>query len=90
MHAEAEGLDGPPSSDEGEIVNVDATRTNRGYLDGDTKACEACGEPVAVDTVHIGPWVRVADELGHVFYRPVFCDEECWAAWATASEKSIK
>ena len=85
MHAEAEGLDGPPSSDEGEIVKVDLNRTNRGYLDGDTKACEECGEPVAVDTVHIGAWVRVADELGNLFYQPVFCDEECWATWATTS-----
>ncbi|MDT3437315.1 hypothetical protein [Haloarcula sp. 1CSR25-25] len=87
MHASAEGLAGPPASDEGTIVNVDATRTNRRYLDGDTKACEACGEPVAVDTEHVGAWVRVDDELGNLFYRPVFCDEECWAAWATSSRE---
>jgi len=90
MHAEAEGLDGSPSSDEGEIVNVDANRYNRGYQDGNTKACEACGDDVAVDTVHIGAWVRVGDVLGDLSNRPVFCDEGCWAAWATASEKSTQ
>jgi len=90
MHAEAEGLNGPPASDEGKIVTVDAARENRGYQDGDTKACEQCGAPVAIVSPHIGAWVRIADELGHVFYQPVFCSETCWATWATATEKPVQ
>jgi len=74
MDAPAEGLDGPPASDEGTIVEVDANREVRGYLDSDTKACEQCGSPADVAGPHIGAWVRVADELGYVFYQPVFCD----------------
>ncbi|MDS0222486.1 hypothetical protein NDI54_14160 [Haloarcula sp. S1AR25-5A] len=84
MHASAEGLDSPPSSDEGTIVKVEAERTVQGYQDGATKACEACGEPVPVDTEHIGAWVRVSSSTGPIFYRPVFCDAECWATWATS------
>ena len=83
MRASTEGLDAPPTSEDGKIVEVDTTKENLGYRSGDTKACEQCEDPVPVDEPHIEAWVRVADTIGHQFYQPVFCEEECWAAWAT-------
>lgn len=78
-----QGLETAPGPDEGKVVDVDFERDK--YLVSAPKACQHCGEPVDRSGEHIRAHAIVYTSVGtgSQHRHPVFCDRDCWLAWAT-------
>jgi hypothetical protein len=76
-------LDAPPTTDEGSIINVEHDHTNARFRNAPDKTCQQCAATVDRRTPHTTAFIRVHSSLGPKHKRPVFCDVDCWLAFAT-------
>ena len=78
-------LETPPAGSEGEIREVTFDRVDERYAFARGKECQACCDIVPLDEPHV--WMHGWQEnaIGAVHFRAVFCDRDCWTAWASRS-----
>lgn len=77
-------LQSPPDSDSGEIRKVELERIADRYQGCPPKECQTCQEPVvrAEEHVYAFGWYTGGTDRLRTF-RAVFCDQACWASWAS-------
>lgn len=80
-------LDGSPSIDEREIVDVDFEHTNHFYRNHDRQECQHCGDAVELSQPHPRAVLWVDDSISRIMYKPVFCGVACWIDWMRTAEE---
>lgn len=77
-------VDGPPTADEGEVLEVYETEPSPSCIRSASRECLGCSEDIPIGREdYVEARVKLTGGVAKSFKKLQFCDWPCWHEWAS-------